>query len=490
MTHSYSRLINKENLYFFTLLALSLFLAFQESVIMGFVLIVLAFGIHFFPYTQKSGCEKIFNDTLIRQIRDVLLQAGNGNLSHRITAISEIHPLGGVAWGINDMLDQVEQMMRDISASIEKANEGNTKRVIFSQGYKGDFALACPNLNRALSAISDGFKGKMKSDLSFEFEKVSGGVSKSLHIIQENIRSNATYASLIIEASQDTVQESTKSQEDVQKIIRDVDHLQQLLVASSHSIATLNQRTEDIGNVSNLIKDIADQTNLLALNAAIEAARAGVHGRGFAVVADEVRKLAERTQKATHEISMALTTLKQDADEIDVNSQNTIQIAIKSQNDMTLFKEKLDHFSSTAQKTSELSMLITDSLFATLVKVDHIVFKHSAYATLLGENSKRVSEFTTHLHCRMGEWYYEGEGKRRFSQTKAYKELEAPHKKVHETILNILPCIQKRDCLDLKNKDKIIRNIGEMEQNSSLLFELLDKMVQEINSSLNLNDKK
>ncbi|HSH00676.1 MAG TPA: methyl-accepting chemotaxis protein, partial [candidate division Zixibacteria bacterium] len=180
------------------------------------------------------------------------------------------------------------------------------------------------NLKKMVSELRDSstLLASSSTEISSSAEQMASGAQQQTGQTQQVSTAVEEMTATVIETSKNAAEASdvatkaseiaTAGSEIVGQTISGMQRIADVVQSSAQTIGDLAKSADQIGEIIGVIDDIADQTNLLALNAAIEAARAGEQGRGFAVVADEVRKLAERTTKATAEITEMIKGIQTD----------------------------------------------------------------------------------------------------------------------------------------------------------------------------------
>jgi len=239
------------------------------------------------------------------------------------------------------------------------------------------------------------------------------------------------------------------------------------------SVQTLSRQGQAIEQFVSQIQTISDQTNLLALNAAIEAARAGDQGRGFAVVADEVRTLAQKSALASKEITSIVSDIIEHTDEA-LSQIGETQESAESLNAQT---DSVSHVIEDITNVSKTMFSVidssTNSSFLQTVKLDHVTWKSEVYRVVWGMSDKGVDDFADHTKCRLGKWYYQGDGAK-YRGLQAFNQLESPHAAVHQGGIVAIKAYLEED------HEGVRQGILAMESASNQVIDILTQLETEI----------
>lgn len=291
---------------------------------------------------------------------------------------------------------------------------------------------------------------------------IQGNIAESTELSRENLSTSYEIKQIYNEASGD-----------LEYIVSNIGSLDTDAKEINDVVMQLDSKAKNITEAVSMIHDIVLQINILSLNAAVEAASAGEAGKGFAVVAQEVKNLANRTADAAKNIEEVAATIQSSVSQTNERfnsiTDSIEQIAQKtetySQGIQTVMDKSNTSFGNLAH--------ITDRVFMSLAKLDHVIWKVNTYFSVA--QKEPAFEFVNHKNCRLGKWYSEGLGKRYFSATPSYGQLDLPHSQVHNATHKVFDSIST----DVVDFDHAISALEEMEEASYKVFNLLDIILHE-----------
>ncbi len=430
-------------------------------------------------YAWSRSCRPL---DVLERMQTLLADSRKGQLHLRMTNTAGLGEIGKVAWELNEFLDIIEMYFKEISTCFEQVGEGRFHRKPFAEGMPGQFSQSMQRIDLAIRAMEENQQLINRNDLASRLHTSNTkDLLKNLKLSQQDMLQTSKEMDEVEGIARTNREAAASSLDSVGQISHALTGMTERVDEMARAAQTLGTESAAINTAIKIIADIADQTNLLSLNAAIEAARAGEMGRGFAVVADEVRKLSERTKASTAEITAIVESFTRQVNTMVTVTGAANQVAAESNQQMARFKVRFNEFSTAADTTIRQVSKSKDRSFGSLAKMDHMIYMQNAYMAIqkATECDEAKATQTDHHHCRLGKWYYEGEGKTLFGNTSAFARLERPHAGVHDAVHRAVELSRSDWMSDASLREALVREMASAEKASGEVIGLINEMLLE-----------
>ncbi|SCA55567.1 hypothetical protein MTBPR1_110006 [Candidatus Terasakiella magnetica] len=144
-------------------------------------------------------------------------------------------------------------------------------------------------------------------------------------------------------------------------------------------------------------------------------------------------------------------------------------------------KDKVDEVFSAVDKSNTLinnrvedwAKVESDRALVEVARLDHIKFRKHVTDAALGRVSVKPEELSTHTNCRLGKWYYSIQSEV-VKNMKVYRDLEAPHARVHDHGKAVLQAVANHD------HDQAMRELDILNHAAHDVLDLLEELSDEM----------
>ncbi|WP_407695906.1 MULTISPECIES: CZB domain-containing protein [Shewanella] len=118
----------------------------------------------------------------------------------------------------------------------------------------------------------------------------------------------------------------------------------------------------------------------------------------------------------------------------------------------------------------EVIQMAADTAFLNTTKLDHAVWKNNIYRLI--EQQKFSESVNDHTSCRLGKWYFQGLGAEQYQNKPGFRELDSPHRQVHDAGRQALKAREKGQLKEM------VKQLDSMERASLQVVRCLDRLLE------------